>query len=343
MHFGAVPIDRAEGAVLAHSLPVAGRIIKKGAVLSADDLVALKAAGHSEVLAAQLEAGDIGEDRAAERVARAVAGPHVRVGDVFTGRANLYAEAAGLVCIDANRLDALNRLDEGVTLATVHPFERVEVGQMLATVKIITFAVPERVVTAAEALARPGTVVSVAAFRSCRAGLVLTRLPATKPSVLAKRERVMRERLASTASTLAETRIVPHRTADVQAAVAELAQAGCDPILLFAASAIVDRGDVIPAALVQAGGQVVHLGMPVDPGNLLMLGRLGGIDVIGVPSCAGSPRLNGFDWVLERRLAGLAVGRNEVASMGLGGLLKEIASRPQPRESEAQDRSDRDV
>ena len=107
---------------------------------------------------------------------------------------------------------------------------------------------------------------------------------------------------------------------------------GADPVLVFGASAIVDRGDVIPAAVTAAGGEVIHVGMPVDPGNLLMLGRIGGVDVIGVPSCAASPKVNGFDWVLQRRLAGLPVGRAEIIAMAPGGLLKEIPTRPQPRE-----------
>ena len=104
-----------------------------------------------------------------------------------------------------------------------------------------------------------------------------------------------------------------------------------DPILVFGASAIVDRGDVVPAAVRAAGGEVVHVGMPVDPGNLLMVGRIGRADVIGVPSCATSVKLNGFDWVLQRLLANLPVGRAEIVAMAPGGLLTEIEARPQPR------------
>jgi molybdenum cofactor cytidylyltransferase len=128
---------------------------------------------------------------------------------------------------------------------------------------------------------------------------------------------------------------VAHEEAEVAAAIGRMKAAGADPIIIFAASAIVDRGDVIPAALVEAGGEVIRLGMPVDPGNLMLLGRLGPTDVIGAPSCAASPKLNGFDWVLARRLAGVEVRTEDVAAMGLGGLLKEIASRPQPREARA--------
>jgi molybdenum cofactor cytidylyltransferase len=123
----------------------------------------------------------------------------------------------------------------------------------------------------------------------------------------------------------------------VSEAIARAADAGHDPVLVFAASAIVDRGDVVPTALVQAGGTITRLGMPVDPGNLLLLGARGTTTVIGIPSCAASPKLNGFDWVLDRALAGLAVTSRDVADMGVGGLLKEIPTRPQPRDLPPQD------
>jgi len=332
MKFGNVKIDDALGAILAHSLQTRAGIIKKGRPLGPAEIDKLRAAGFTEIMAARLGDDDIGEDAAAAVVARAISGTGIRVAEPFTGRCNLYAESPGIASLDVSALQAINRIDEALTIATVAPFERVEAGQMLATVKIIPFAVAESTVAQAAALAAGG-LVSVAPFARKRAGLVLTRLSNTKNSVLTKRQRVMNERLTTLGSELGETLTVPHETEAVAKAVSELHTRGWDPIIVFAASAIVDRNDVIPAALVQAGGEVVHLGMPVDPGNLLMLGRLGAGDVFGAPSCAGSPTLNGFDWVLERRLAGLAVGRSEIQAMGVGGLLKEIATRPQPRES----------
>ncbi|MFZ4809130.1 MAG: NTP transferase domain-containing protein [Hyphomicrobiaceae bacterium] len=335
MRFASVPTAEAVGAILAHSLGTPDGPIKKGRVLSAGDVARLQAAGHETVMAARLDPGDLDENAAAGRVARALAGSGVRVAEPFTGRANLYAEWPGLVTLDPARIGRLNGLDEALTVATVVPFERVEAGQMIATVKIITFGLSGAVVAAAEPLA--AAALAVAPFAARTAGLVLTELPATKTTVLDKRTRVMADRLAALGSRLGPVLRVPHETAAVAAAITELATAGADPILVFAASAIVDRGDVTPAALVAAGGTVVHLGMPVDPGNLLMVGRLGPRDVIGVPSCAASPKLNGFDWVLERRLAGQPVGPAELAALGVGGLLKEISGRPQPREGAGDD------
>ncbi len=102
-------------------------------------------------------------------------------------------------------------------------------------------------------------------------------------------------------------------------------------MLVSGASAIVDRRDVVPAGIVAAGGAIEHFGMPVDPGNLILLGRVEEMPVLGLPGCARSPKLNGFDWVLQRLVAGLEVGPAEVMAMGAGGLLKETAARPLPR------------
>jgi molybdenum cofactor cytidylyltransferase len=106
-------------------------------------------------------------------------------------------------------------------------------------------------------------------------------------------------------------------------------------MIVFGASAITDRRDVIPAALTEAGGAIEQFGMPVDPGNLLLIGKLGGKPFLGAPGCARSPKENGFDWVLQRMLADLPVTAKDIRRMGAGGLLMEIVSRPQPRSGEA--------
>jgi molybdenum cofactor cytidylyltransferase len=138
-------------------------------------------------------------------------------------------------------------------------------------------------------------------------------------------------RLKPLGSSISFEKRVPHEIGPVADAIGAAAEAGAAPILLFGASAIADRRDVLPAALERAGGHVAVLGMPVDPGNLLMAGTLDGRTVLGLPGCARSPRLNGFDFVLWRVLAGLPVGRNEIAAMGVGGLLTDTPMRPHPR------------
>jgi molybdenum cofactor cytidylyltransferase len=342
MLFGQVPIENAEGVTLGHSVTVQDpsggtRVLKKGRVLSSTDVRALSDAGFISVTAAQLDITDVGEDQAAARIARLLAGPNVTVSAPFTGRCNIYADRDGLIILDLEAITSINAFDERITVATLAAYERVARGQMLATIKIIPFAVPAATMATAEAHMRRHTEtgsapVSVAAFEGKRAALILTALPSTKASVLEKRTRVIADRLAARGTALDVTETTPHNEVATADAIKRAVARGFDPVLVFAASAIVDRSDVIPAALVRAGGNITRLGMPVDPGNLLLLGTHGSITVIGIPSCAASPKLNGFDWVLDRVLAGLAVTSRDVANMGVGGLLKEIPSRPQPRD-----------
>ena len=332
MKFGPVALDGAEGALLAHSLRLPDGVLKKGRTLSSEDILRLKVAGIDPVTVAQTEPGDILEDAAAARVANAIAPKPARLGVTvsapFTGRANIYAQHAGVLRLDTERLRAMNGLDEALTVATLPNTSRVTGRQMLATVKIIPYGLAEDIVARAEALFSGADVLKVHPFGMRSADVILTRTPGMSDKVIAKGGAVVRQRLhALGVDTVLEV-VTAHTQEDVAQA---LANAQSDMALILTGSATSDRGDVGPQAVIAAGGSLVRFGMPVDPGNLLFLGALAGRPVIGLPGCARSPKLNGADWVLERIAAGLEVTDGDIAAMGVGGLLKEIPSRPQPR------------
>jgi molybdenum cofactor cytidylyltransferase len=330
--FGETPLGEAVGAVLAHSVRLADRILKKGHVLGAADVAALATAGHATVIAARLEAGDVGENVAADQVAQTLGGANVTVGRAFTGRANLYAERAGLCVVDRAGVDRFNRVDETITLATLMPDSLVTAKEMVATVKIIPFAVARMAVEAcSRAAGAAGALVSVVPFRPHRVALLQTRLPGMKESILDKTVETTRLRLEALGSTLLGEHRTGHREAELAPAITQALAGGAELVLIAGASAIVDRRDVIPAAIVACGGAIEHFGMPVDPGNLMLMARVGAVPVLGLPVCARSPRVNGFDWVLRRVPAGLPVDAAALSRMGVGGLLTEIPERPLPR------------
>jgi molybdenum cofactor cytidylyltransferase len=332
MKFGAVAVAEAEGAILAHSLKFADKALKKGRVLSRADVELLRAEGPARIVVARLDPGDIGEDEAARRIAAAAAGPGIALGPAFTGRVNLHAETRGVFVFDHARLDRLNLVDEATTLGTLPQFAAVAPRQMVATVKIIPFAAPEAAVAeCARIAAEGGPLLHVAAFRPYAVGLVQTRLPGLKESILDKTKTVTEQRLQALGCRLVFEERCDHAEEALTPLVREATRRGVDLLLIHGASAIVDRRDVIPAAIVAAGGDIDHFGMPVDPGNLLLLAHLGDKPVLGLPGCARSPKVNGFDWVLERLVAGLPVGPGEIMRMGAGGLLAEIPSRGLPR------------
>jgi molybdenum cofactor cytidylyltransferase len=344
MKFGPVSPRDAQGGVAVHSIRQNGLVLKKGTVIGPAEAAALDAAGIAELTVARLDPGDVPEDKAAADIAMAVAGDRVRVDDAFTGRANLFAEEAGVLVVDRAAIDRLNRVDPSITLATLAAFAPVVAGKMIATVKIIPFAVSSDGRDRAVAVAKESSpLVRVAPYRIAKVGVVSTLLPGLADKVIEKTLKIFRDRIAPASATIVAERRVPHETRALAAALDEVLAAGAELVVVFGASAIADERDVIPAAVRQVGGQIEHFGMPVDPGNLLLVASASGRPVLGAPGCARSPKENGFDWVLMRLLAGLEVTREDVTGMGVGGLLMEIVTRPQPREAPAPHQANRDV
>jgi molybdenum cofactor cytidylyltransferase len=324
MIFGEERTEEAEGLILAHSLRLEGAMLKKGRVLTALDVAAIKGAGINFLTGARLEPGDIAEDAAAAMVASALTGENVAANAPFVGRCNLFASLRGVVEIDRERLDRLNLVDEAVTVATVVPHEIAAPRQLVATVKVIPFGVDRRVVETCLALAaKGGPLLAVRPFRPLKAALILSTLPGLKESVLAGTVAVTRARIEALGAELTHEQRCPHDVGSLERALAKAVAAGAEMVLVAGASATVDRRDVVPSAIIRAGGAIEHFGMPVDPGNLLLLARLNGIPVVNLPGCGRSPKPNGLDWVLQRLLAGIAVKPADIMRMGAGGLLKE--------------------
>lgn len=333
MKFGPVPLSRASGAILAHamdSIAPDGKAerIKKGTWLTDAHVAGLAAAGHKTVVVADLGDTDVHEDAAAARLARALvpdpttAG--LRLSEAATGRVNVFCAGAGVAKIDQDKITAFNRIDPMITIATVKPFNRMAKDGMLATIKIISYAVPETAVRTGETT---GGALALAAPVHRSATLIETtfsntRLPADKG------RRATQARLQRLGVALGPRVVVRH---DASAIATAIRAAQGDLVLLLTASATSDLRDVGPEAVRAAGGQVTRFGMPVDPGNLLFLGEVGAKPVIGLPGCARSPVLNGADWVLERVICGVPVSHDDIAAMGVGGLLKESPARNHPR------------
>ena len=333
MKFGPVPLDEAKGAILAHTQRLPGDgTIGKGVILTAEHLARLRAAGRQEVVVARLESGDVHEDEAASALGAAIVGASAFVGAARAGRVNVFAKQAGLLNINVDAIHAVNAVNESLAVSTLAQHAWVQSGELIATVKVIPYAVKEADLQLAQARARTASgSIQVAAFQPLRTGLILSQLPGLPQRLFDDARKVQTARVVALGGTVDRVEVVPHDAESVAEALSNHERDGLDLVLFLGASGIMDRQDVLPDGLVRAGGEVSHLGMPVDPGNLLLVGQLRSAMVIGVPGCARSPKVSGFDWVLRRIFAGLPVGRNTLRSMGVGGLLKEHAIREPTR------------
>ncbi|MCX7163840.1 MAG: molybdopterin-binding/glycosyltransferase family 2 protein [Rhodocyclales bacterium] len=322
MIFGEFPLQECEGLLLAHSLRLPCRTMKKGRRLAAADIDLLAAAGIERLSGARLEAGDLDENAAAGAVAAALAGPGIAARAPHAGRCNLFAAEAGLITVDADIINRINRLDEAVTLATLPPLSAVRGGAVVATVKIIPLAVSRTLVNACIAQAAQGAALRRLPFLPQRAALIVTEQSGESQRNYIAAVTSSRRRLEDLGSHLGLVQRCAHRTAAVTAGLHEALAAGCSLILISGTTVAKDRADIVPAGIVAAGGEIVHFGMPVEPGNMLLLARIGAVPVLVLPGCARSRRSNGLDWVLQRMLAGLPMAAAQIMEMGVGGLIR---------------------
>ncbi|MEX0306992.1 MAG: molybdopterin-binding protein [Ruegeria sp.] len=328
MKFGSVSVSDACGAILAHSVKVGDRKLRKGITLLPEHIADLQQAGLTEVTVARLEPGDCHEDEAAAMLAAALASDparaNLRVTEAFTGRVNLLADGPGVAVLDPNALQSFNQVNPMITVATVPQYQQMTTGGMVATIKVISYAVPRSDVERAAQEAQDAIRLTVPKFRN--ASLIVTEIaggPSNEKGIAA-----IRGRVEALGMDLSDVHLVPHRLDDL---TSTLSDARGEIVMILTGSATSDENDVAPAAVRVAGGVVDRFGMPVDPGNLLFLGSLDDRPIIGLPGCARSPALNGADWVLSRVTCGIETTGADIAAMGVGGLLKEIPTRPQPR------------
>ncbi len=329
MKFGEIPVSEAEGSYLAHSIKTSVGKVRKGQLLDTALVRQLMSDAVQSVVVAQLDADDVHEDEAALQLATALVGEGIRLGKASTGRVNLHALVDGVCDFDRDMIDQANQVDEGITIATVLPSMSVGKSRLLATVKIIPYAVSRE--SLQRVLAGLRGTIQVHAAQSHTACLIQTRLPGMKESILDKTVGVTRQRLLGHGARLLQECRAAHDAGELAEAMRSVIDSGPDWVLVAGASAICDREDVIPSAIMRLGGEIEHFGMPMDPGNLLLIGRVGETQIIGVPGCARSPQANGLDKVLERMACRLPVTSRWIASLGVGGLLHEIVDRPEPR------------
>ena len=322
MIFGEFRCEEAEGVTLAHTLNLGAKTLKKGRILGADDIALLKQAGIAAVTGARMQAGDLDENAGAAAIAGLLVGPNTETRRPYTGRCNVHASKRGVLRVDAARIDALNALDEAIAIGTLPDYALARPAQVLATVKIIPFAVTRALVERCRAIVAGRPLLQLAELQPRRTALIMGELPGMKENVFRGTVTATRNRLEGLGSRLALVLRCRHERGAYEAKLREALAAGCDLLLVAGATVTKDRLDTVPAAVTAVGGAVDHFGMPVEPGNMLLLAHIDSVPVLVLPGCARSRRSNGLDWALQRLLAGLPLGRAEIMRMGVGGLIR---------------------
>ena len=310
------------GAILTRDLTVAGERWDKGRRLSADDLHALAAEEAGAAITVLLpERGELHEDEAALRLAKAIAGPNLDVRGPNQSRLDLVAAAAGVVTVRVAELERVNRLDP-LEVFTVYDGQIVERGDLVASVKVAPHLVDAMVVEAGARIAAFGSqpIVWVAPFAPRRVGVVVKET--VRATAKDRFEASVRAKIEGLGSQIIDIVYVDDDPDAVEMAVARFTR-GVDTadLVLTAGSASTDPGDAFFTAIDALGGRIVRRGVPSHPGSMLWLARVGGTSILGLPTCGAYSRATAVDLLLPRLLAGEPASEATVAKLGHGGIL----------------------
>ncbi len=332
---------RLEGAVLARDLDIGAGRWSKGRRLTSADLAAVAAAEPgAPVSVLIIEPGELHEDDAAVRLARAVAGPNLSVRGPNQSRLDLVASTAGVVNVRVAELERLNRLDP-LEVFTVFDGQIVEKGDLVASVKVAPHVVDAAIVDAGERLAGFGSqpIVWVAPFVARRVGVVVKE--SVRGTARERFEASVRAKVEGLGSQIIAIDYVDDDSEAVESALGRFVR-GADTadLILTAGSASTDPRDPFFVAIDALGGRVVRRGVPAHPGSMLWLARIGATSILGLPTCGAYSKATAADLLLPRLLSGEPASERTVAKLGHGGILtrsQRFRFPPYARELDAPD------
>jgi len=322
----AVPVEQAVGGRALHDMTqiIPGQTkdaaFHAGQELSAGDVCRLQQMGRFRVYVEGEHPGDewVHENEAVEAFAKRMAGPGVAYSlPAKEGKVNFRAEFTGLLDIDLDTLTRFNMAPD-VMCATRKSGMLVEEGKELAGTRAIPLYISRESYSRALAALGPGPLLSVLPLRKARVGVLVTGTEVFKGLIEDKFVPIVTNKVEALGCAVVGSRIAPDDREAIADNVRELLALGAD-LIVTTAGMSVDPDDVTRPALEDCGMEGALYGIPVLPGTMSLVGRIGQAQVLGVPACALFFKTTGFDLLLPRLLAGKALTRGDLARLGEGG------------------------
>ena len=332
MRFKEISIFEANGCILPFSIKLKknGQDINlgKGTIINKEIIKLLKENNLSKILCFKMYLNEVHENIASEKISKNLISSHhkhLTFKNYFTGRTNVIAKSNGIFYYDEQQLVKINSVSSSVAIGALKPFSVVQKGQSLSTIKIIPFSIQKKYIEKIKIFGK--NCFKLAVFKKMKVGLIQTFNQKTKMTVLDKTKMVMEDRLNKCGVNRLKEYRVPHNHFDLNKKILELLKTDIELILIFGANAIKNKDDIIPKTISDIGGKILRFGMPVEPGNLILISTVikennEKIYIIGMPTCARSPKENGADWVLQRIISDLKISQNTINKMSIGGLIK---------------------
>ncbi len=334
MIFKTVQIQKCIGYILPENIFVInnGKKIKlsKGIKINQKIKNILIANGFKKISGFLLSENDLDENKASDLIAKTICKNkfnNLDYKNLNTGRSNIYSTKSGLFIYKTNNLIKLNN-NSKIAISAIRPFSKVEQNQELITAKVIPYGINKKLLQKNNQ--RLKDTFKVVPFQNKKIVLIQTFNKKINEKLIIKSRKVTQKRLELCGIKKIKEIVIPHELNILCDKIKVCINQNIDVILIIGPHAITHIKDIIPSAISISGAKIIRFGIPVEPGNLLLLSKFKSsfkssnkdIFIIGMPSCAKSPKENGFDWVLWRILCNIDFKNSNLDELSIGGLIK---------------------
>lgn len=325
-----IAVEHAVGTVLRHDItrivPGGGKgpAFRRGHVVREEDIPTLLDIGKANLYVFDPADGYVHEDLAAIRLSRAAAGQGIAFSEPREGKVTLTASHDGLLCIDVDGLMRLNGIQD-VSFGTIHRYQRVKPGRVLAGTRVIPLVVPEELMQEAEAVCREHSpLIEVRPLRHAQVGVVTTGSEIFNGRIKDGFGPLLRAKFDDLGSEVMDQVFVSDMVDMTADAIRSLVRQGADFIAVTGGMSV-DPDDQTPAAIRATGAEVISYGAPTYPGVMFMLAYLDGVPILGLPGCVMYYKTSIFDLLVPRMLAGYNIERRDIVALAHGGFCENCA------------------
>jgi molybdenum cofactor synthesis domain-containing protein len=322
-----IPVEEAIGMPLAHDITEIvpgkhkGPAFRRGHIVRQEDVSKLLDVGKRHLYVMELERDDLHEEDAARRLAKAAAGPNLKLTEPVEGRVNLVAEISGLLKIDADLLYRFNSLGD-LMMATLTSNRYVRQGDVVAGTRTIPVIVKEALIQQAEILCKDHPIVQILPTPARKIHLIVTGSELYSGRIKDSFEPVVRKKVGEMGSNLADKQLATDDPDQIAELIKNARRAGAE-IILVSGGMSVDPDDKTPEGIRRSGAKVESHGFPILPGSMFVMAYLNETPVLGLSGCVLHDPFTAFDILLPRLLAGERISRNDIMTMGHGGLQRK--------------------
>lgn len=319
-----ISVENSVGNVIAHDMTqiipeeYKGARFKKGDIIEEKDIEILKDMGKESIFVLELDENTLHEDEAALRMSKKVKNKHLSLSDLHEGKISLVAQTAGLLKLDKELLFEVNSENDILITAGQNNIP-VKKEEIVAGVRINPLTIEKKKIEKVEEILNKRQLFELNPYKDFEVGIVITGNEVYEGRIEDKFLPTLKRKFSRWGGSLSDHIYVPDEPEKIKEALISLKQKGAD-ILITGGGMSVDPDDVTPLGIKNTGAEVIKHGVPVLPGNKMMVAYLDDTPILGLPACVIFEEITVFDIIYPRVLTGEKITKNDLINLSYGGL-----------------------